>query len=226
MTSKKKAGRNHKLTPEEVDSIISCYKEEKNIVGNVTYQGVYKYAQEKFKRENRLEDLPKVDFWRKKERLGYERIALANKINIETFITPDGKKKRTYNLADSIHKNFNDKNALLKALLPIQQELDELEKREQKLLEKNKKLTEDKKNLKSNNQDLQDAIYSLSRYIFNETGSETKELTKIALEKLWDNPLAFLNHYEKKLIEKENIEKKQKVVDLKKEQIRKLTDRF
>lgn len=210
---KKSAGRNPKLTVEEVRKVITSFRNNVQSMGEIEYSKIHSHANELYNQS--VISKPTSDaFWRKIGRLGRVEVDLANKVFSQTVDVSGGNKKINIpNVVDLVHKRYKDKDDLLKHLIPMEKNFHDSVDREKKLEKKVSVLEETiqeykvkVQELNKSNEQLQGLVYRLFRFLSETTNEEGQRQTDYAMKTVFSSPTAFadfLGKHEQKEVPQE-----------------------
>lgn len=201
--TKKTAGRNSKLTENEVNKVIKLFKEQEQPAGVIKYADIHRFANELFE-QGVIPASTSDAFWRKEGRLGRKLVDKANLVCSDTVLTSKGEELVIPNSMDLIEKKYKDKEELTKHMLFMEKQLRESIEREKKLKEKLIKAEEniqEEKNRRSisdeTNEELQGLVYSLYRVLSDVSDPMVKEKVEYAMKTVFNDPRTIFNIEEK-----------------------------
>ncbi|MEE1130897.1 MAG: hypothetical protein UHX00_04605 [Caryophanon sp.] len=202
-----KPGRRLTISKEEVNTIISLFKNEVKPSGLIKPMEIHKYSEALFQ-QKRISALPAYEFWKKKDRLGRQLIDLRNQIDTVTLKKSDGNDITIPNITDLVQKKHNNIDDLIESLLPLENHLRSSFKREHDLKIKCEKLESELSQAKLSNKEshqelekMQNLIFNLYRIIMREYKSESKEFAISQLNNSFSSTQ--LNDLEEKIINTE-----------------------
>ncbi|WP_235832920.1 hypothetical protein [Gottfriedia acidiceleris] len=199
----KSVGRNHKLSEEEVRSVIRLFKENEQPIGNIKYSEIHKFANKLFE-SNELSASTSDSFWRKEGRLGRSEVDKANRVFSETIVIAKDLQITVPNVVDLVNKKYKNKEELLTNLIIMEKQFHSTLQREKKLKEANQSLEENlkiekikKKSVEQQNSSLQELVYLMWRILSETSNPEVQQKTDYAMKTVFSSPTSFLEFKER-----------------------------
>lgn len=191
MKNKDSRGRKPKLTEEEVKEILILYRKEKNPIGLIKPVDIHLFVEELYK-EGKISNVPSYAFWGKKDRLGGQLLAIANKVSSKAVYTYAGRRVLVPNVTDLINKKYYKKEELLDHLLDMEDNFNKTLKREEALQIQLADIKDKNSTLQAQNKELQELVYRLWAIIDDNPNTEVKERTEYAVNTLTTDTIGFL----------------------------------
>lgn len=198
-----KVGRKVKLTETQIKEIIYLYKTEKNISGQIKYSDIH-YFSNYLVEQGRLDTHTSESFWRKQGRLGRELVDEANAVFTHQLPILNDTKKTVPNIVDLVDKKYDNKEALINSLLPLEKLIIKGIQKESELKQKNEdykkqlSIQKDKYNkLQEKQNQIQLLLFNLYHHILIESSHKTKGMAIRAMEELFTSPTDFFEEFKK-----------------------------
>jgi hypothetical protein len=150
------------------------------------------------------------DFWKRKGRIGKELIEEFNLVRKKTYSISKGVSYDIVDVADLIEKHNDDKDALIKYLVPFERQirslimsLDQINEKNSNLEKEIATLKDELKHEKIHSNKLQTLLYQLFTYgptntsldnLIN-TGTSRTERVSLAIKEAFNNPKDFLDNF-------------------------------
>lgn len=199
-------GRKSILTNSEAQDIINQFIQKYKNISKISYIEIHRFSVELYN-TGQLKQLPSESYWRKKDRLGRQLVDEAN-FTLSHKVTNKNSNNELDSLLQLLDENSVDQkinNIVHKVLINKFNELKLVEKKLFDEKQKNEELSDKNKKLNLLNSEQHVVIYQLYHYFLSTSSKDNRKIFGNALDKIFSDPLNFIESMNKKSVKKNNV---------------------